>query len=626
MGKSASVVVISAIIVLAVRGMASGEGKIISPEVPSYVLPLPRVSPLEPDPMGSRLFKTTTRRRQVTLAGNWDFVTDPKNKGLAEGYYKAFPQPETRMVVPGTWNVVPRYYQYLGPAWYRRRFRLNREGNLHLHFGGIFLSARVWLDGVELGRHEGGYTPVDFYLAGVKAGEHELVVRADNRMGDETLPKWGADWFPYGGIVRPAYLEVVPEVMIKRFHVIPGWGGKGPAELLVRVFTRSFAGSAKKLPCEFYIDGSRVYRRKVRVEPGDDIVEFRVTIPAPRPWSPEEPNLYTARLVLGRDDLIDRFGIRSLKADGCRIFLNRNRLKIKGANRHDDHPDWGAALPQAVIRNDVEILKRMNANAFRSHYPPSEMFMDYCDEAGLLYLTEVPSWQYSTRQLSSPVTNKLIRDFLRELITRDMNHPSVFSWSLGNEWPGPEDKYDWKKVDEVYDVVRSLVEYARELDTGHNHFISVVVGGGQYNRCSGLFDVLMVNWAVYPWYGGPDVLDEEVKKKTVKRLEDLHRAFPDKPIVVTEMGGSGSQYGWRNWGNVKWSENFQARNVAGSAEYILKSDYLSGGLVWQYSDSRTHPNRMLAARLRGWNVKGVVDCYRMPKMAYFRLQEVFSRY
>ncbi len=602
------------------------QGKIITPEVPPYILTPARVKiEQEPDPMDSRLFKTTTKREQFTLSGRWGFLIDPKDEGIHKKFYRHFPESETQLPVPGTWNVEARYYQYHGAAWYHRTFKLKRECNIHIHFGSILLSSRVWLDGKEIGRHEAGYTPVDFFIPNVKAGKHELIIRVNNRMDKDSLPKWGSDWYHYGGIPRPVYIEIVPNILIERFHVIPKWDGQGPAELCIRVFTLNLGKSRKSARLKFYIDSKLVYESQISVERDKALKEFKVMVNKPRPWSPEEPNLYVAHLMLGDDDQIDRFGIRSLKAEGCKIMLNRQRIKIKGANRHDDHPDWGAALPQTIIRRDIEILKRMNGNAFRGHYPPSKMFMDYCDEAGVLFFTEIPAWQYSAEQLKSSAIMKSMRTFLKELINRDMNHPSIFSWSLGNEWTGLEAPAN---VNDIYNNIKSLVEYAKELDIGGNHFISTVTGNIKVNCLTELYDVIMGNWQIYPWYDvdSPAYLDDESKKAQIGQLEKSHRAYPNKPIIITEFGGSGALYGWRNWGNVKWSENFQARSVAHSAEFVLKTDYLSGGLVWQFCDTRTHTSMILGPRLRGWNVKGVLNEYRMPKMAYLKLQETFSQY
>ena len=206
------------VLYLASTSRVPGQG----PEIPPSTLPAPSAAFDDgQDPMKVRLFRTTTTRAQIDLGGWWDFVTDPADKGEALGFAARIPEPETRLWVPGTWNSVARYWHYVGPAWYERRFETPSDSNLRIVFGSVFYHSKVWLDGRLLGEHEGGYLPFSFTVPALKKGSHRLVVRADNRLGDRTLPKRNVDWFPYGGIERAVYAETVPAAFIDRFHVTP---------------------------------------------------------------------------------------------------------------------------------------------------------------------------------------------------------------------------------------------------------------------------------------------------------------------------------------------------------------------------------------------------------------------
>jgi len=226
----------------------------------------------------------------------------------------------------------------------------------------------------------------------------------------------------------------------------------------------------------------------------------------------------------------------------------------------------------------------------------------------------VPAWQYSTAQLAQPAVQGKIKTQFADMVYRDMNHPSVISWSLGNEWP---------EFEKSYDVMKSLVEYARSVD--NTHFITYVTGGAKFGRVSGLLDIISTNWAQYQWYDPFTTLDTDEGKTSLADLDKIHEAYPDKPVVLTEFGGAESKAGWHNWGNVKWSEEYQARNVGDSGRYGLEQDWISGGCVWQFCDTRSVPSRFLSGRLHGWNAKGVVDAYRAPKMAFYKLQELFHQ-
>ena len=588
------------------------------PELVPYMLPGPVMAVDDgQDAVMNRLFRTTTVRRQTSLGGLWDFKLDPTDKGESMGFPSTFPHPDTQIWLPGSWNTIPRYWQYQGAAWFRRRFEIRDDGILRVCFSGVFYHSRVWLDGAFLGEHEGGYEPFSFVVKNARRGNHELIVRVDNRLSDETLPKRGVDWFPYGGIHRPVYMESVATVYIDRFHVIAAAIDSRRATLLVRVFVRNVGEAEESRSIEFSVNSRPLYSGTHRAALGESTLEFRVTVDSPRLWSPEDPFLYSARVVLakGEDDQFSRFGIRSFTANGSRILLNGRRFKLRGANRHEDHPDWGPSLPPHLLRQDLEILKRLGANAVRGHYPFSELFMDYCDQSGIVVLSEIPSWQYDSIQLARRTIQDKIKRQYFEMVQRDMNHPSILSWSLGNEWPD---------FDRSYEQIKSLVDYAHGVDS--THFVTFSTGGANVGRPNELVDIICTNWAQYQWYDPFTYLDEAEGAKSIAKLEEIHKRFPNKPVILTEFGGAESQAGWHNWGNVKWSEEYQARNVFDSGNYSLEQDWISGGCVWQFCDTRTDPSRMLGPRLRGWNAKGILDAYRQPKLAFYRLQDLFRHF
>jgi len=603
----------------------------IFPEIPPSVLPIAKIDYNDgQDPMNSRLFRTTTTRTQVNLSGFWDFITDPDSIGETESFYTSFPQPETQLWVPGTWNSIPRYWQYQNTAWYNHTFDLPADGNLRIRFDGVFYTSKVWLDGKLIGENEGAYSPFSFLTQNIEKGKHRLTVKVNNCLYDDSLPKKGTDWFPFGGIYRPIYAELVNDIFIDRFHVLATDITENQAKLAIRVYVNNLTGKSVNKKFRFYVNGNLIYTGSHAVTGIEAVIEFAAILQQPELWSPDDPNLYSARVVLGaeEDDQFDRFGVRSLTKEGYKIMLNGTRFKMMGANHHDDHPDWGSALPPNIIRQDIEIIKRMGANAVRGHYPPSEMFMDFCDSYGLMFMNEVPSWQYRPEQLANPVVKEKIKKQYYDMVYRDMNHPAIFSWSLGNEW---------REFQKAYNDIKELVDYARGVD--QTHFLTFITGGAHFDRSAELIDIICTNWAQYQWYWDPSFRDEDsngefvstvlsknIGDESIRQLNLINETLPDKPVILTEFGGSGSMAGWHNWGNVKWSEEYQARNVWDSGFFGLDQEWLSGGCVWQFCDTRTTHSRMLGPRLRGWNVKGVVDSYRLPKMAFYKLQELFHWY
>lgn len=585
---------------------------------PVYVLPATDVYSQGDDAMGVRLFKTTSIRKQVNLAGFWQFIPDPDDVGESSQYFKVFPKADADLYVPGTWNTNPKYWQYEGTGWYKRDFVVPSKGNWNIHFQGAFYHARVWLDGKFLGEHEGGYSPFSFLVKNLQPGIYPLVVKVNNRTSRVTLPKIDSDWFPYGGITRPVYAERVNDAHIERVHITTEKLEESHAVININLAINNVSAKAQKKDLTIYADGKILLKNKLNLNTGVNETEVQATINNPKTWSTEDPELYLAQVVLGKeeDDRYERFGIRLITKNGTDIFLNGKKLTIYGANHHDDHPDWGSALPPNIIRKDIEIIKRLGANAVRGHYPPAHMFLDFCDQHGLLFLNEIPCWQYDEEQLSNPELKTLIKQQFREMVMRDMGHPCIFSWSLGNEWPD---------MDKSYHHIKELIDYARSLD--EKHFITFITGGAEdVGRACELIDILSINWTKYNWYDTIPVIDKNSSEKWINYLHEAHDKYPDVPIVITEFGHGESQIGWHNFGNVKWSEEYQAINVRESAKLINETNWISGGCVWQFCNTRTSPERMLEGRLRGWNTKGIVDEYRMSKSSFYLLQEIYYQY
>jgi len=569
------------------------------------------------DPMQSRLFRTTSTREQINLKGFWEFISDPAENGDEKKFFESWPAVETLMWVPGTWNSTARHWQYIGQAWYRRTIEMPRSGNLRLHFGGIFYYCEIWVDGRNLGSHEGGFTPFEFIIPNLEKGDHKLIVKVNSKLSSETVPKADTDWFPYGGIYRPVYAEIIPDARIQRIKVSPVLSTDKKAIIKTQVSINNISARTITKDLKLIMDGQIKKTISVECPSGVSKHDLEIVINDPKLWSPESPYLYSLGAEIGNkeDDQFTRIGLRSFRKDGYKLLLNEQPFKFMGVNHHDDHPDWGSAMPPELIKKDIEIIKALNANGIRSHYPPSELFLDFCDQYGLVFFNEIPAWQLTPPMMANPKVKKKMKDQFVEMVNRDYNHPSIFCWSIGNEW---------REMEKCYDDVKEILEFAQSIDS--THFVTLVTGGAHPDKSFEFSDLITTNWDEYSWYGDITTPDSTIAKSRIERLEAIHRTFPDHPIILSEVGGAGAQAGWHNWGNVKWSEEFQAINTKESVKFSLYTEWMSGGLVWQFCDTRSAPTRILTARLRGWNGKGIVDNYRYPKMSYYGLQELFRNY
>ncbi len=551
-----------------------------------------------------RTFATTTCRQQIYLDGLWDFSTDPGDRGLSEGWYAHFPSPARKLWVPGVWNTMPSLLHYEGPAWYRTRFSLPPCEAAVLHFAAVTHQTNVWLDGEPLGEHYGGFLPFSFTVLSPPPGEHNLVVRVDNTHDmTTTIPSAALDWFRYGGIPRPVWVEPLRQSgYIASMRLVPSLERDVPT-LRVRAELVNVREGTVSGEWRFYVDGALVRAERTSLQAfGSEVLFFTVELPGAALWSPAQPILHTARLEFMGDDLVERTGFREIRIVGQEVLLNGEPLRIRGINRHEDHPDWGFALPVHLMVKDLAILRELGVNAVRgAHYPNDPRFLDLCDEAGLLVMEEIPLWGFSSDQLRSDIIADRACAMLWAMIERDIHHPSIWAWSLLNECATdtPEGRL----------VVEHLAQTARELDPTRP--LTFASDRGTADVCFDLVDIVSIN-AYYGWYRRDATWSDF--------LAEMRAYVGDKPLLITECGAGGI-YGCHALDeDVLWSEEYQAKALLEALAAFEGRGDLLGYHIWQFCDTRTDLSRALR-RPRSYNNKGLLNEYRLPKLAYYALKK-----
>jgi len=558
-----------------------------------------------------RTFRTSHTRQQLDLSGVWDFTADPEDAGLEEEWYDHFPQGPARLWVPGVWNTHLPYSHYEGVGWYRCSFELPPCCGARICFAAVTHQANVWLDGEPLGDHYGGYTPFSFLVCSPRSGRHELVVRVDNTHDDcTTVPSTRLDWFRYGGIPRPVWIELLQcDVYIESLRVLPVLVGK-QAALSIRAELVSLADRTRDSSWTLYLDDVPLRSDTVEVERGSSaILMFGQPIGEVPVWTPQAPHLHQVRLALEADDLIERTGFREIAIRGSEVLLNGEPLRLHGVNRHEDHPDWGCALPEQVMMRDLQLIKALGANAVRgAHYPNDQRFLDLCDEMGLLFIEEIPLWGFDADQLASTIISDRAAAMAWAMVERDVSHPCIWAWSVLNECA----------TDTLIgrSVVERLVETVRDLD--HTRPVTYATDRGPRDRCTDLVDLVCIN--AYPgWYV------QDADWPTI--LRRMRGVIGEKPIVISEFG-AGAVYGYRTVEQgVMWSEEYQADVLADAMSCFLRDPSLSGFFVWQFCDTRSDrgaDGSRALRRPREYNNKGLLNEYRQPKLAYYRAQQLLN--
>ncbi len=303
------------------------------------------------------------------------------------------------------------------------------------------------------------------------------------------------DFWVFGGIFRPVYLEVLPAEHIARVALDAKANGTFKGNLYI-----GNVKGANQVTAQIYtLDGKKVGAAfTTKINKGDSVAQVQTVVASPRLWSSEFPNLYRVDISLLENGkpvhtVSKRFGFRTVEVkarDG--IYVNGVKMKFKGVNRHSFWPTTGRALNKKISIEDVTLMKDMNMNAVRmSHDPPDEHFLDVCDSLGLYVMDELTGWHgmYDTETGS-----KLVK----EMIAHDVNHPSIVIWSNGNEG-GHNLDLDALFIKE--DIQKRSVVHPWQTFNGitTEHYREYNYGIGNYMNGH---DIVMPTEFLHGWYDG----------------------------------------------------------------------------------------------------------------------------
>jgi hypothetical protein len=366
---------------------------------------------------------------------------------------------------------------------YRHRFAVPaawQDRRVDLVFEGVMTDAEVQVNGRSAGPlHQGAFYRFRYDVTDLlePGGDHLLEVTVSKRSSDASVNRAerDADYWIFGGVFRPVYLEATPPESVERLTI----DARHDGTLKIHAFLRGPGGPGLGAPGRLRVaieplDDAPVSRQPLadllsgEVAAGIGEVRLETTVAGVAPWSAESPRLYRAHVELRRGDevvhrLDERFGFRSVEVrPGAGVFVNDRRVMLKGVDRHAFWPTSGRTLSARLDRRDAELIKAMNMNAVRmSHYPPDVSFLDACDELGIYVIDELAGWHDA---YGTAVGRRLVR----EMVVRDVNHPSILMWANGNEG-GWNDRLDeeFHRHDPQGRPVLHPQELAGGIDTPH---------------------------------------------------------------------------------------------------------------------------------------------------------------
>lgn len=559
-----------------------------------------------------RLFTRHYRRKTYALDGMWKFLKDPEKAVLPREWNAELPCNAEDIPVPSCWNNMLGARNYDGLAWFFRKFTTESK-NVNLVFHGVSGQAEVYLDGNHLGSHYGSFTDFSFLVRGLAAGEHVLAVSADNTGDDmNTIPLSRLDWHNYGGITRSVEIMELDNVWIRdcRIDYLLDDAMKSAAVTLA-LSVEGLDGDIHNEKLRIFLDNECIYTGNIPVRGKTTVKIPEIFIDGIQLWSVENPKLYLVRVETEKDDILERIGFRKIEAGNGKILLNGSEIRLKGVNRHEDHPDWGSSIPLTIMQRDIKIIKHLGCNSIRgAHYPNAELFLDFCDQEGILFWEEIPVWQYYEKQLRNPPVRERGVGMLEEMIKRDYHHPSIILWGIHNEID--------VRIQAGYELTKVFADKVRSLDA--SRLVTYACSMPMEDICFPLVDVIGIN-KYFEWYEGVKEDWPAFLKAFKSKLSS--DGLGDKPLIVSEFGVE-ALYGESGFEPDKWTEDYQEKYLEYVLQVLLKDCAVSGMYIWQYCDVLTanYIDRSLL-RPRGYNNKGLVNEYRKPKRAYWKVRDIY---
>ncbi|WP_293311577.1 glycoside hydrolase family 2 protein [Pedobacter sp. UBA5917] len=320
---------------------------------------------------------------------------------------------------------------------YRHEFSTGKitGKKVFLVFEGAMTDTKVTVNGQLAGAvHQGGFYRFKYDITKLlkPAGKNLLEVTVDKMSANTSInnAERKSDFWVFGGIFRPVYLETVPDKFIERVAVNARADGSFALDVYAQHLSTGdvIEAQVKKL------NGENVGKAfSIKADPTDSTQHLKSAFSHPLLWSSEFPNRYQVVVKIKNKQntlhqIKQKFGFRTLDLrNGDGFYVNGAKMILKGVNRHSFWPETGRTLSKAVHLMDVQLMKEMNMNAVRmSHYPPDAEFLDVCDSLGLYVINELTGWQ---AKYDNTVGHRLVK----ELVVRDVNHPSIIFWANGNE-------------------------------------------------------------------------------------------------------------------------------------------------------------------------------------------------
>lgn len=496
--------------------------------------------------------------------------------------------------IPHSHQKLPLQYAdehaYQFKSTYQKVFRLEEkidDKHVFIQFDGVAHEADIYLNGHHIGLHQGGYTTFSYEITDfILIDQDNLITVFVDARSSLNFPPFGhvIDYLTMGGIYREVAIFTRPNIYIKDYLTTTMSIENGILLKLDYLLSEPFIGYLKFTVKD---QNHTLYSSTLKTDKLSGSSKFQID--HLELWHVNHPKLYTLILTLERDDLIyDEvtydFGFRTVKFQKDGFYLNNEKIKLVGLNRHQDYPYVGYAMPKSAQIKDAEILRHtLNLNLVRtSHYPQSKHFIEACDRLGLLVFEEMPGWQY----IGHDDWKKIALEHIKEMIQRDKNNPSIILWGVRINESGDDDTF--------YTETNNL---AHTLDPSRQ-----TAGVRFITHSSILEDVFALNDFIHEGYNIP--------------LRDLKDVTDQKdiPYLVTEH--TGHMFPTKSFDTEQRRYEHAKRHMT-ITNHMLASNDISGSVGWCMHDYYTHIDFGSGDKIC---YHGVLDMFRNEKPAAFFYQ------
>ncbi len=556
------------------------------------------------------------REEWINLNGRWSFEIDSKHVGLKERWWQRRELagnivvpfcPESRLSGIGSTDFMPA-------AWYRRSFRVPtawRGKRVRLHFGAVDFDTRVRVNGTEIGRHVGGYSPFCFEITDkIRFEAHNdlvVYVEDDNRSGLQPCGKQSRQRESHGcvytrvtGIWQTVWLEAAGTTFVKELHIIPNLSA-GAVTVLATIdgeteghtFEAVVETDSRPTTVRSSARANGQALAKAAVACNGSTAAVTLNVPNARPWSPESPCLYCLQLQLTRqgnrvDTLRSYFGFREFRIDGHRLLLNGESIFLRWVLDQGYHPDGVyTARSDEELKADIERAKAMGFNGARLHEKVFEpRFLYWADRLGYLVSGEMGDWGADFTHVRTHHT------FLQEwaaAVRRDRNHPSLVLWTPFNESSGFYGDHPAEHdamMHTLHGLTKSLDPTRLIIDaSGYVHAITDIYDAHTYEQDPTKF---AAKFNAFGRTGSPE--------DAYRGKHNRHVPYQGQPYLVSEYGGiwwdpqaQGGESGWGYGDRPSSQQEFLDRYRA-LTETLLNNPRICGFVYTQLYDIEQEVN------------------------------------